>query len=108
LNAVGDGLFYPCVRHEGRVGAHSGRFVRIDKSRVIEHPWMSEATGGVESIVTLTLEPKGADTFFTLRHSDLPDDEMGRRHEEARRDRGSLRFRKEVTSKVFAESGLAR
>lgn len=82
LNPVVDGLFYHCVRHEGRTWAHYGRFVRLDRPRVIEHTWMSEATGGIESTVTVALEPKGGETLVTLRHADLPDDEMGRQHEE--------------------------
>ncbi|HEY4012134.1 MAG TPA: SRPBCC domain-containing protein [Polyangiaceae bacterium] len=82
LNAVVDGLFYLALIHEGRTSAHYGRFVRLDRDRVIEHTWMSEATRGIESIVTMTLEPKGKGTALTLRHGNLPDDEMGRRHEE--------------------------
>jgi uncharacterized protein YndB with AHSA1/START domain len=82
LNPVVDGLFYHCARHEGRTWAHYGRFVRLEKPRVIEHTWMSEATRGIESAVTVTLEPRGGDTLLTLRHSDLPDDDMGRQHEE--------------------------
>ena len=82
LNPVVDGLYYHCVLHEGRTWAHYGRFVRLDRPRVIEHTWMSEATRGLESTVTVTLEPKGNETLLTLRHSDLPDDEMGHQHEE--------------------------
>jgi uncharacterized protein YndB with AHSA1/START domain len=82
LSPTVDGLFYHAVLHEGRTWAHYGRFVRLDRGRVIEHTWMSEATRGLESTVTVTLEPKGNSTVFTLRHEGLPDDEMGRRHEE--------------------------
>jgi hypothetical protein len=31
LNAAVDGLFYHCVRHEGRVWAHYGRFIRLER-----------------------------------------------------------------------------
>jgi uncharacterized protein YndB with AHSA1/START domain len=82
LNPVVDGLFYHSVVHEGKTWAHYGRFVRIDRPRRLEHTWMSEATRGIESTVTVTLEPKGDGTLLTLRHSDLPDDDMGRQHEE--------------------------
>jgi uncharacterized protein YndB with AHSA1/START domain len=82
LNAVVDGLFFHAVVHEGRTWAHYGRFVRLDADRVIEHTWMSEATHGIESVVTITLTPKDHDTLLTLRHANLPDDEMGRGHEE--------------------------
>ena len=82
VNAVVDGLFYHSVQHEGRTWAHYGRFVRLEKPGVIEHTWMSEATRGFESTVAITLEPKGDGTLLTLRHFGLPDDDMGRQHEE--------------------------
>ncbi len=82
MNPAVDGLFYHSVRYEGRIWAHYGRFVRVDRPRVLEHTWMSEATRGIESTVVLTLEAKGDATVVTLRHADLPDDEMGRQHEE--------------------------
>jgi hypothetical protein len=49
---------------------------------LIEHTWMSEGTKGAESVVTITLEPRGEETEFTLRHSGVPDDEMGRKHKQ--------------------------
>ncbi len=52
LSAVTDGLFYLAVKHEGRIWPHYGRFVRIDRPRAVEHTWMSEATKGLESIVS--------------------------------------------------------
>jgi uncharacterized protein YndB with AHSA1/START domain len=82
LNAAVDGLFFHSVQHEGRTWAHYGRFVRLDKPRMIEHTWMSEATRGIETTVTVTLEPNDGGTLVTLRHADVPDDEMGRQHEE--------------------------
>lgn len=81
LNAVVDGLFYHSVTHEGREWAHYGRFVRLERGKVIEHTWMSEATKGIESVVTVTLEARGHDTLLTLRHTGVPDDELGRSHE---------------------------
>ena len=82
LQPVVDGLFYHCVRHEGRMWAHYGRFIRLERPRLIEHTWVSEATRGIETIVTLDLAPRGDETALTLRHSHVPDDAMGRRHEE--------------------------
>jgi uncharacterized protein YndB with AHSA1/START domain len=82
LNPVVDGLFYWAVKHEGRTWPHYGRFVRIDPPTLIEHTWMSEGTRGAESVVTITLTARGDETEFTLRHSGVPDDEMGHRHKE--------------------------
>jgi uncharacterized protein YndB with AHSA1/START domain len=95
-----DGLFYFLVSHEGKEWAHYGRFLRIEcpstnsaavvvdtsqhsstgSTGVVEYTWMSEATRGAESIVTVTFAPLGEETEVTLRHSNVPDDEMGRRH----------------------------
>ena len=82
LDAKVDGLFYHAVHHEGREWAHYGRFIRLEKGKLIEHTWMSEATRGIETTITITLEKRGDGTLFTLRHKDIPDDEMGRGHRE--------------------------
>jgi uncharacterized protein YndB with AHSA1/START domain len=82
VNPTVDGLFYWAARHEGRTWAHYGRFLRIDRPTLVEYTWMSEGTKGLESIVTVTLEPRGDQTHVTLRHTGVPDDEMGRRHQE--------------------------
>jgi uncharacterized protein YndB with AHSA1/START domain len=82
LSATVDGLFYHCVSHEGRDWAHYGRFVALDRPRRIEHTWVSEATRGLESVVTLTFEPDGNGTRVTLRHTGVPDDDFGRQHAE--------------------------
>jgi uncharacterized protein YndB with AHSA1/START domain len=82
VDAKVDGLFYQAAEHEGRVWPHYGRFVKLDKGRRIEHTWVSEATHGIESIVTITLEPMGDATEMKLHHSKIPDDEMGRGHKD--------------------------
>jgi uncharacterized protein YndB with AHSA1/START domain len=80
LNPAVDGLFYFAVKHEGRTWPHYGRFLRIERPRRVEYTWVSEATKGLESVVLVTLEPRGNQTEITLRHSGVPDDAMGRRH----------------------------
>ena len=82
IDPVVDGLFFFEVEHEGRTWPHYGRFLRIERPSLIEYTWMSEATKGVESIVTITFEPLGDETEVTLVHSGVPDDDMGRRHAE--------------------------
>ena len=78
----GVGLFYHVVKHEGRSWPHYGRFIRLDRGRAIEHTWVSEATRGLETVVTITLAPRGGTTEVTLHHANVPDDEMGRGHKE--------------------------
>jgi uncharacterized protein YndB with AHSA1/START domain len=80
--ALVDGLFYLPVKHEGRIWPHYGRFLQIDRPHRIEFTWVSEATKGLETVVLLSLEPKGNSTEVTLRHSGMSDDEMGSGHKE--------------------------
>jgi uncharacterized protein YndB with AHSA1/START domain len=82
VNPVVDGLFYLAANHQGRIWPHYGRFLRLERPRLIEYTWMSEATQGAESIVTLTMEPRGEETEVTLRHAGVPDDDMGRKHKD--------------------------
>ena len=82
VQPVADGLFYHVVHFEGHDWAHYGRFVTLDRPRRIAHTWVSEATRGLESLVELSFEATGEQTLVTLRHSNVPDDEMGRRHEQ--------------------------
>jgi uncharacterized protein YndB with AHSA1/START domain len=82
LNPVVDGLFYLAVKHEGRIWPHFGRFLRIERPRLVEYTWVSEATQGIESTVTITFEPRGNETEVTLKHSGVPDDKMGRQHKD--------------------------
>jgi uncharacterized protein YndB with AHSA1/START domain len=77
-----DGLFYHLVQFAGQDWAHYGRFIVLDRPRRIEHSWVSRATGGLESIVTLSLEPDGQGTAVHLRHTNVPDDELGRQHQD--------------------------
>ena len=81
LDPVVDGLFYHAVKHEGRTWAHYGRFIQVERPRLVEYTWVFEATRGVESIVTVTFQARDGQTEVTLRHSGVPDDEMGRQHE---------------------------
>ena len=82
LDPVVDGLYYFAVKHEGRIWAHYGRFVKLERAKVVEYTWMSEATKGVESVVTFTLEKQGSDTKVVLRHAGVPDDALGRQHKD--------------------------
>jgi len=44
--------------------------------------WMSVGTRGVESVVEVTFEARGEGTLVTRQHSRIPDDEMGRKHQD--------------------------
>jgi len=61
---------------------HYGRFTKVERPRRIEHTWCHRNTLGEESTVTLTFKKKGAGTLMTLLHSSLPDNALGKAHEE--------------------------
>jgi uncharacterized protein YndB with AHSA1/START domain len=73
-----DGFFYWLV-HET---PHYGRFTELKRGRRIQHTWMSPYTNGLESLVTVTFEKKGAGTAMTLVHSGLPANAGGRSHKD--------------------------
>ncbi len=78
-----DGLFF--FLHESKKGEpfpHYGRFDVVERNRRLQYGWMSPFTRGLESVVTVTFEKKGDDTLLTLIHSNLPDDDMGRAHDD--------------------------
>lgn len=82
FNPTIDGLFYLLVKHQGSTHPHYGRFIHIERPSRIEHTWMSQGTKGEESVVSITLEPRGDDTEMTIRHSGVPDDALGRQHKD--------------------------
>jgi uncharacterized protein YndB with AHSA1/START domain len=82
IDARVDGLFFTQLLHEGQSWVHYGRFVALEKPRLIEHTWISESTRGLESVVAISLEPEAGKTRVTLQHRGVPDDEMGRKHAE--------------------------
>jgi uncharacterized protein YndB with AHSA1/START domain len=77
LDAKADGLFYWTLKGT----SHYGRFTQIQRPTRIQHTWVSPNTLGEESTLTVTFRKQGEDTRMTLVHSDLPDHERARGHE---------------------------
>jgi uncharacterized protein YndB with AHSA1/START domain len=78
LTAKVDGLFFWTLKGT----SHYGRFTVFERPARIQHTWVSPKTLGKESTVTVTFTRKGEDTLMTLVHSDLPDHELARGHEQ--------------------------
>ena len=77
LNTKVDGFFY--WNFKGT--PHYGRFTELERPGRIQHTWVSPNTLGLESTVTLTFKKQGENTLMTLVHSDLPDHELAKGHE---------------------------
>ncbi len=80
INPTPNGLFYHAVEAMGREWAHYGRFIVIERPSRIRHTWVSAATKGLESVVTLSFEAQGDGTLVTLHHAGVPDDPFGLQH----------------------------
>jgi uncharacterized protein YndB with AHSA1/START domain len=80
VDARVDGLFYIAMPWKDRLYAHYGRYLQLEKARLIEFTWVSEGTEGKESIVTIELIAHGAKTELRLTHIGLPTEEAAASH----------------------------
>ena len=77
--------FFLLVEHEGRRFPHYGRFLRLERDRLVELTWVTGKGGteGAETVVSVSLEPAGRGALLTLSHRGFYADAHARQHEEA-------------------------
>ena len=71
IDMIGGGKTYP----------HDGEYLRLERPRLIEFSWISNATNQQRSVVTVELLPFGkSETELTLTHRLLPTEEAAQSH----------------------------
>ena len=81
LEARVGGRFQIDMMSEGKTYPHEGEYLRLERPRLIEFTWISQATGRQRSVVRVELRPiAGGGTELSLTHLELPSEQAAQEH----------------------------
>jgi uncharacterized protein YndB with AHSA1/START domain len=85
MKAEVNAVFFFETHYQGQRHPHYGRFLRLERDRLVEITWLTGMPGthGAETVVTVELTPQRSATHVRLSHAGFPDEETRDRHEQA-------------------------
>jgi uncharacterized protein YndB with AHSA1/START domain len=77
--------FFFDVHFVGERHPHYGRFLRLERPRLVELTWVTGAGGteGAETVIRVELTPTESGTRLHLTHSGFPNQQLRDQHDEA-------------------------